>query len=118
MAHNRAFLPDGDISLTDFVIFCQTHLSNVYKIPQKSPIWDNYTNEEIIIEYFTLKFLKDENFKNEFRSQKQGVDVSEAPIADDFMDFVNRQEIQTKKELDAMKEKMGENLNFSPNTEG
>lgn len=116
-AFNQCFLPDDGISLSDFVIFCKMHLCNTYKIPTKSTVWDEYTDEDIIIEYFSIKFLKDTSFKDEFISQKNGTSLMDHTMdEDEFFKWAEKQEMDQKKELEKLKAE-GDTIHFSPSGE-
>lgn len=118
-AYNRVFLPEQNIDIEDFCNFCKMHLCNTYKVPYKSPLWESYSDEDIMIEYFALKFLKDEEFKKEFKAQLQGKIVHKDQMTEDeFADWADKMESENKRELDKLKETMVETINFNPNTDG
>ena len=56
------------IDFEDFLQFAKFQLCESRKILLKDPIWDSYTKEEILIEYFAMVFSINEDFKKSFEN--------------------------------------------------
>lgn len=63
---------EDKISLEDFAQFARFQLSATYGIPFRADIWDKYTTEELIIEFYALKFFKEDDYSKEFEARLSG----------------------------------------------
>lgn len=108
----RAFGDPGKAELTydSLLNFAKAYLCRKTKTLMKDPIWDAYTNEEIIIEYFSHLFTDNEKMREEFES-----DLIDRKS--DY-DWIVAQEEQNKKELQAMSDELEDSLDFSPEVLG
>src|SRR6266481_6594488 len=50
----------------DFVRFAKFHLCLKSNKLMKDPIWNTYTPEDIMVEFFAHKFIQDKTFKDQF----------------------------------------------------
>ena len=74
MGYCLAHLPPKNVpgDFSDFVAFAQFQLAQEFGVLTKDPVWDRYTDEEILIEYFGLLFTKNDDAKTEFEGVLYG----------------------------------------------
>ncbi|RLG44951.1 MAG: hypothetical protein DRN81_03195 [Thermoproteota archaeon] len=97
-------MPPEDSDIADFVEYCRHFVSAEKNILFNDPVWDRYTEEEIIIEFFALRFDKEKEFREEYESQLMG-----GPSEEDYAWFDRMEaELQEKN-----KELMDETEEFS-----
>lgn len=74
MAYCLSQLPpdDGSVTYSDFIDFAKFQLCYNKKVLLKDPIWDNYTDEELLLEYFALIMESNEKFRKDFEVQIRG----------------------------------------------
>lgn len=56
----------------DYVSYARHHLCNKRNVMYNDPIWDRYSNEDILVEFFAIQFDENEEFRNEFLKQLNG----------------------------------------------
>lgn len=105
--------PGEDTTLAGLVSFAKFFLCKHSQRLWKDPIWDEYTDEEILIEYFAHLFAKDEAARNEFEVQiNAGSDMYEAEY--DWLDrMVKQNQNENRKKLEEMPDK----VSFTPGGE-
>ncbi len=82
----------------DFVNFCKNKICIAKNKYLFDPMWDNYSEEEIIIEYYTLQFSKDAELVTAFENVLQFGDGNTSDNPDfDWM------EAEVKKNEEALK---------------
>lgn len=107
----RAYMnPDNDpVTVEEFVAFCKTYLCNKNKVLFKDPIWDTYTDEELMVEYFAQMFLDDVEEAKKFSANF-------AETADDTYKWLTEQTEKAEKEnLEKIKE-LPDSISFKPGT--
>jgi len=92
------------VSICEFIDFAKFQLCAEYKIPRKSHIWDSYTDEEILIEYYALRFYNNADKAKDFEDKLSGDYQSDL----DWFDS----EIQKNKE--SLKSLYPDEVKFSP----
>ncbi len=67
----RSQLPGKDSGITsfDYIAYARHHLCNKRNVLFLDPIWDRYSNEDILVEFFATQFDENEEFRNEFFKQ-------------------------------------------------
>jgi len=82
------------------VQYARYYVSNKKNLLFSDPIWNNLTKEEILIEYFCLRFDEDETFRGEFIAQLRGVKE------DDYAWFekMEKQHLEKTKDLEEIDE--------------
>lgn len=107
--------PGGVVLFPDLVNFAKFFLCKELKYLWKDPIWDEYTDEEILIEYFSFLFAKNEDYKKEF---EVAIDAGSDVYGEDVFDWLDRMvdenQVEQKKLLEALPEK----ITFDPNKPG
>ena len=104
IAYCRAFgSMDGKVSYDALVITARSFLGRETKTLYNDPIWDEYTPEEILIEFFQYKFAKDEDFKKDFEVECNVKDLQK----EDTMDWLDEMVAQAEREAD-------EDLSYTP----
>jgi len=94
------------VSISDFVNFAKFQMCAEYKIPMKADIWDKYTKEEILAEFFALKFHNDKEEAKAFEAELLG-------LADDDFAWMSKQVKENQKNIKKLKEAQ-KDFNFSP----
>ncbi len=114
IAFCKAALPPESYDKTtfgDFVEHAKTTLCIATKTLLKDPIWDNYTDEEILVEYFIHIYAKDNKKRDEFENEIKGQNFTE----DDWMDWVNKEEAKANKEREEkLLAESEDDLSFTP----
>lgn len=111
IAYCIAYMPDEHASFLDFVRFCKFQLCLKNNILMENPIWEKYTNEEIIVEYYATKYALDKDAKEAFQRQLNGEKIEE----DDMFDWMDSEIEKNKKELtEKFGNKKTENISFKP----
>lgn len=87
----------GDTKFQDFVKYCQFQLCVLNRVLMKDPVWDEYTQEEILAEYFAHAFQRDPNFVKEFE-----ISLAKGEI----LDFGAWADLQMKLEAEAEEAKI------------
>jgi hypothetical protein len=98
--------PDRDMQLDDFVRFAKNFLCVATGTLWKDPIWDTYTTEEILIEYYSHLYSKDEKFKKEFETALN--------MTDDTYAWLDKMVDKNQKEMGTKKEELPERVEYSP----
>lgn len=107
-----AFTPPGnDFTLEDFVLFCKFYLCNKTATLWKDPIWDRYTDEELMTEYFAYLFSNDPDKKSEFEASRNlGSDL----YGEDIYEWLDRKIAENQREMEEQLESLPDNISFSP----
>lgn len=106
-----AKLPPGDddsFELDDFVAYCKFQLCRATNRLIKDPIWDEYTVEEILVEYYALLYHNNEEQAQEFLKKLSGVSQN------DYDWILAQDEENTQEVLD----KEGDSIKFDPTALG
>lgn len=112
----RAFASVGDEPMTysQFLVYARTYLCNHAHVLFKDPIWDSYTEEELLIEYFSVLYKNDPIKKEEFEKT-----ISNKPgNYDDFLNFADEQIKKNKQDMEEEQNNLPDRLEFSPETLG
>ncbi len=100
-------LPDT-YTLKDLVRYARFQLSVKSGRLMKDPIWDEYTIEEILIEFFGHQFTEDKDFRMKFEHQ---FNQSSGGTVDEFSAWADKQMKDQNKTLGDFKDKVV----FDPN---
>lgn len=68
IAYNRAVL-QNDSSVEDFAKYCKFVLCKKYKLPYEISVLNEYTSEQLIIEYFMHVYSDDAETREKFEEQ-------------------------------------------------
>lgn len=105
--------PGEELGMDDFVNYAKFFLCKTSKTLWKDPIWDDYTDEEIMIEYFAHLFTIDVDARKKFEVEiNAGTEIYGEDIYDWLDRKVKENQAENRKVLDAMPEK----ISFSPDT--
>lgn len=85
-------LPKG-YTLNELVKYAKFQLAVTTKRLLKDPIWDEYTAEEILVEFFAHQFQEDEAFRVKFEQEFQDING----VIDDFANWADKQIAQEDK---------------------
>ena len=103
--------PEGaDVVFDDWVRYAKYKLCKNFNVLMKDPIWEKYTDEELLVEYFALIFETNEEEREKFKANARGVE-------DDVLDWFDEEEVKdNKKRKESLKEV--EDFTFSPEKMG
>lgn len=104
--------PDGvDSNFEDYVRFAKFQLSASKGVLMEDPIWDKYTDEQIVIEYIANVFTKDKERLKDFEMKLYGQDS-------EIYDWLDAKVKENQEELAKTLEKMEDSVKFVPDTIG
>lgn len=98
---------DAAANLADFVNHAKFQLCTERNVLMKSPVWDKYSDEEILAEYFAMIFVKSEEARKDFVIQLSGKEIEED------IEWMERQEQENAEFLAQTEE-----FEFSPESIG
>jgi len=104
---------DARETMEDFVNYCKFQLCLVNHKLMKDPIWDDYSEAELLSEYFAHAMVKDKDFSEKFLQQLSGTDT-------DVYDWLDQQITQNQEDFKqkAMDQDLEEEIEFSPESIG
>lgn len=73
---------DTSLTVDDLVIMARAYLSRETHTLYNNPIWDEYTKEEIIIEYFSYRFVREQDLRETFEKEHNVKDAEKEGIYD------------------------------------
>ena len=107
-----AHTPPGDeSSLSDLISFAKFFLCKRAGRLWKDPIWDQYTDEEILVEYFAHLFSDDKGAKEEFELD---LNHEEGMVDEDAYAWLERKVAENQEEMKKKMEELPEKISFSP----
>lgn len=98
-AYTRTFPNPEGVSLAQLIIIAKTSLCKLTNTLYKDPVWDLYTDEELLIEYFCHRLTTDEDFKEDVEVM---YDIFDKTVNDWLADKVSDLDAELEAELDAM----------------
>jgi hypothetical protein len=110
MGYSMAVLPDNPTSINDFVRFAKFQICKERGFLYFDPIWDKYTDEQVLVEYYGIIYDKDENRRNEFL-----VTISRKNSEVDDIDWMDQEIEKNQKDVEKLKK---EGFDFSPDMLG
>jgi hypothetical protein len=100
--------PLDKVMFEDLSNFAKFQLCLATNRLMKDPVWDSYTTEEILVEFFARKFSKDRNYLKEFELSLAKNEINDFGLwADKLIDMDNKEKEEKIKNLE-------ENITFSP----
>lgn len=111
---NVAGPEQGYPSYKEFINMARTYLAIQNNIPFKSPIWETYTEEELLIEYFCHVFMKFPDRRQKFEME-MGMGEDEY---DSFLAFADKAIEKNQKELEGRADELPDSLSFTPDVLG
>jgi len=109
IAYSRVTLPDNP-QLTDYVRVAKRYLCDKTNTLWLDSKWERYTDEDLLVEWFTYILRDNEEQKTRFEVD-HGVEVSGV---EDFDSWANAQIQENKETLDAKKAELEDNITFKP----
>lgn len=113
MGYYMAQMPDDGIQSSDFLRFAKFQLCIKMKRLMKDPIWNDYTKEELLAEYFAHQFDTDKMLRTEM---ERALGLNEAAI-EDFGDWADRQMAKDKAEQEDQLKLLEDHVSFNPQTD-
>lgn len=109
IAFHRTGLPKDpeDLDRESLISFAKWQICKVRNILWNDPVWDSYTEEEILIEFFSIKFDENEDLRRDFGNLVQG------PSTKDLDWFDEMEQTHTQAKQDTIKDSdLPEDLEF------
>lgn len=103
--------PGDETSLSDLITFAKFYLCRKARRLSKDPIWDEYTDEEILIEYFAHLYTEDKTAKEEF---ELSLNHEEGIVDEDAYSWLDKMVAQNQEEMKKKAEELPEKISFSP----
>lgn len=92
--------PDQEgVEFDDFVRWAKFQLATHKGYLMEDPIWDKYTDEQILVEYYAMTYTIDKQLRSEFEAVLKGVDQGD-------LDWIEDQIRKNKAEVEARKKEM------------
>ena len=60
---------EDDLDMETIAQFAKWQICKVRNVLWNDPIWDSYTTEELMVEFFAIKFDESEDLRNEFEAK-------------------------------------------------
>lgn len=113
MGYCLSNLPPEGVTFTfeDFVNYCKFQLCKLNNKLMLDPVWNNYENEEIIVEYYAHVYSSSKEERAKLETALTGHDGS---IYDWFDSMIEK----NKQELNKKVSDLPEDLSFTPSTLG
>ena len=108
--------PDGiPTTFGDYVEYAKFHLSVDKHVLMEDPLWEKYTDEMILVEFFANLFTKSKERLQEFELTFKGLTT-----VDEFNDWADKMIAQNKIELEEKAKTLDleDSINFSPESLG
>ncbi len=114
LGYVRSQTPPGeDITMRELVLLAKFFLCQHSHRLWKDPIWDTYTDEEILVEYYSYLFAKDEKFRSEFEAT---INAGTEIYGEDIYEWLDRKVRENQEEMKKKLEEMPDKVSFSPDT--
>lgn len=105
-------VPNSDtLTIPQLTAVAKFYLCRIYKLPLRNPIWDTYTTEELLIEYYAHLFHNNKEFREEFEANS-GLSKD---YYEDFADFAEKEIEKSQKEREEKATELEEKISFNPN---
>lgn len=117
IAYCKACTPPEGMNYGEFLEVIKTYLCFETKTLFKDPIWDTYSDEELIIEYYARLFKNSPERREEFEAEIDKKDVLESEY-DEFLKFADKGIEKNREELEEKADKLEDSLSFTPDTLG
>lgn len=110
----RAHTPPGDrTSYEDLLSFAKFFLCKHSHRLWKDPVWDQYTDEEILVEYFAHLFANNKEMKADF---EVAINAGTEMYGEDIYGWLDRMVAENQAEMSKKAEELPEKISFSPET--
>lgn len=113
IAYCRNFMAPEEFSLSELTKYAKNYLCLNKKVLYYDPIWDLYTEEAILIEFYSLRMWEDDDYRQDIETAIKGAGKTEA---DDFSWMEKRQAEEDAKRDERIKE-LKEEADFSYSSE-
>jgi hypothetical protein len=109
--------PEGaNIEFDDFIHYAKFQLARLNKRLLKDPIWDLYTREEILIEYYAHQYQVNEEEKDRFIAELYKVTGDEH--LEPVYEWLDRMVDENQKEMEQKVKHEEESISFTPDSIG
>lgn len=105
--------PGEELTLEDLTNYAKFILCKHSKRLMKDPIWDEYTDEEILVEYYAHLYSNNEEMRKEFEAQ---INAGSQVYGEDIYEWLEAQDKKLKEEHEKKLRELPEKISFSPST--
>jgi hypothetical protein len=109
IGYKKGQLPER-YTLKEFTEFCKMQLASKTRTLLKDPIWDSYTSEELIIEFYAHQFLENDKARMMFETELG----SGNETVDEFSAWADKQIQKEAKIRDGVLGESEDSIKFSP----
>ena len=114
IAYCRNYTPPVNGEYHDLIKFARNYLCLVKNVLYYDPVWDHYGDEELLVEYYSVRMSKDETFKDEIEAKIKGKGNTTADLEDwadkEIAKYNEEREQRMAKAIEEAK------VDFSPNS--
>lgn len=109
-----ALTPPGEnYTIDDFVNYAKFFLCKQTHTLFLDSIWEKYSDEEIMREYFAYYFINNKEARTEFEAKHfSGTET----YGEDIYDWLDRMIAENRRDMDKKREELPEKISFSPAT--
>lgn len=100
--------PDKEPSLTDFVEYARFQLCVRTHTLMKDPIWESYSDAEIMAEYFAWMYTESKEMREKLEA--------ELGSNEDMYEWFDRMIEENNKELEARSKEFEDSIDFDPSS--
>lgn len=97
--------------MAELVRYARFFLAIRTKRLYKDPIWDSYTVEELLVEFYAHQFQENKQFRQEFEASVGNMDPTSV---DSFSDWADKEMSKEAKIRETTLGQMEENVSFRP----
>jgi len=109
LGYNTSQLPER-YNKDQLVTYAKFSLAKFSKRLLKDPIWDEYTEEELLIEFFAHQFEDNDKLRIEF---EQEMNLNQG-VVDDFAAWADKKMAEDAKEREQIMGEAEDSISFSP----
>lgn len=102
-----------DIDYQDFIRLAKFHICEKRGLMLKDRIWDQYSDEEILVEYYAILYRENKNAREDFETILDGYDVEDFDWMDEMVQKNKSAVEKKKKELESLEDE----ITFDPKEE-
>lgn len=110
MGYCMSQLESGTITLDDYIRYAKFFLCSKTRTLMKDPIWDSYTAEEILVEFFAHQFEINQKFLEEFEVSL----MDDRGQSGDFNDWADMMIDKERRILEKTLGGMEDRISFDP----
>lgn len=108
IAYCRNYTPIQNGDYADLLSFAKNYLCLVKNVLILDPIWDMYTEEDLLVEYYSVRMYKEDTYKDEIEASFKGKGNTVNDLADWADEEIEKYNADREKKIEEAK------IDFSP----